>query len=194
VQDTSESALIAESKQGNQGAIAELVGRHYPLCLRLALGFLRNNEDAQDAVQTAYSLALRRLESFRGQSSFRTWISRIVVNCCLIQLRQARRRVTWVSLDELGGAQGQDMLRSQDPTPERVAWSCEISSAVSAAVVRLPKHLRDAYTLFEISGLSVTEVASALGLSASATKMRVFRARAGVRKSLKPVSFGMCGR
>jgi len=138
----------------------------------------------------AYFLALRRLETFRGEASFKTWISRIVVNCCLLQLREARRRATWVRLDDRHGAQGMGRISSHAPNPEKVTWSREISSAFSAAVAKLPKHLRDAYTLFEISGMSLAEVASKLELSVSATKTRVFCARAGVRRSLQPVWSG----
>jgi RNA polymerase sigma factor (sigma-70 family) len=190
MQDTPEAALIAESKRGDQKAIAELVGRHYPASLRLARGLLRNTEDAQDAVQIAYSLALRGLETFRGEASFKTWINRVVVNCCLVQLREARRRARWVWLDDSHGSQGPGILASLAPTPEKAAWSREISSAISAAVARLPERLREPYTLFEISGLSLAEAASALGLTVSATKTRVFRARAGIRRSLQPVWSG----
>ena len=187
---TSEDTLIAQSKQGDQRAIAELVGRHYPASLRFARGFLRHTEDAQDAVQMAYFMAFRRLETFRGEASFRTWISRIVVNCCLRQMREARRKRTWVRLDDRHATQGLDILPSCAPTPEKSTWCREISSAFSAAVATLPTHLREAYTLFEISGLSLAEVAFALGLSVSATKTRVFRARAGIRRSLQPVWSG----
>jgi len=194
VQETSEATLIAESKQGDERAIAELIGRHYPASLRFARGFLRHTEDAQDAVQMAYFLALRKLKTFRGEASFKTWISRIVVNCCLLQVREAGRRVTWVRLDGPQVTQGPGILPSHAPGPEETAWSREISSAFSAAVAKLPKHLNETYTLFEISGLSLTEVASTLGLSVSATKTRLFRARAGLRKSLQPVWSGKRGR
>jgi RNA polymerase sigma-70 factor, ECF subfamily len=187
MQETPEPELIARSQQGNQHAIAELVARHYAASLQLAWGILRHNEDAQDAVQMAYFMALRRIEHFRGEASFRTWISRIVVNCCLRQLREARRRVTWVRLEDHNGIEGPDLLASHGPTPEKSAWCHEISSALSAAVGTLPDHLREAYTLFAISGLSLREVAAALGLSVAATKTRLFRARAGIRMSLKPV-------
>jgi RNA polymerase sigma-70 factor (ECF subfamily) len=190
MQDELELELIADSKQGNQHAIAELVRRHYTASLHLACGILRHPEDAQDAVQVAYFLALRRIENFRGESSFKTWISRIVVNCCLLQLRNGKRTANWVHLEERNGMKGIDTLPSQEPTPERAAWSREISSAFSGAVARLPQHLREAYTLFAISGLSLREVAAELGLSISATKTRLFRARAGIRVSLQPVWSG----
>jgi len=183
LEDATELELIAQSKQGNQHAIAELVRRHYTASLHLAHGILRRTEDAQDAVQVAYFLAIRQIEHFRGESSFKTWINRIVVNCCLLELREPRRRMTWVPVEE----QGPELFPSRAPSPEKSAWCREISSAFSAAVAKLPENLREAYTLFTISGLSLREVAEALGLSIPATKTRLFRARAGMRVSLQPV-------
>jgi hypothetical protein len=66
--------------------------------VQLAAGILRHRENAQDAVQSAFFLAFRRMDSFRGDASFKTWITRIVVNCCLLQLREARNRVARVQL------------------------------------------------------------------------------------------------
>jgi RNA polymerase sigma-70 factor (ECF subfamily) len=188
--ETPEAELIARSKQGHQEAIAELFRRHYPASLHLAWGILRQPDDAQDAVQTAYFLAFRRLEKFRGESSFKTWVTRIVVNCCLLQLREARRRKTWAQLDERQQPQGAELPASRTPNPEKSVWCGEISSAFSTAVARLPKNLREPYTLFTVAELPLQEVATALGLTISATKTRLFRARAWMRMSLKPVWAG----
>jgi RNA polymerase sigma-70 factor (ECF subfamily) len=187
MQEILETELIARCRQGDQPAIAELFRRHYGASLRRARGILRQPDDAQDAVQTGFFLAFRHLGDFRGEASFKTWITRIVVNCCLLQLREARRRATWVPLEDRYGMRGTDILPSGAPTPEKSAWCGEISSALSVAVANLPQHLREAYTLFAISGLPLREVAMALGLTVSATKTRLFRARAGIRMSLKPV-------
>jgi len=182
----SEHALIDRCKQGDQDAVAELFRRHHARALQLATGILHDHDDAQDAVQTAFFQAFRRLESFRGDASFRTWITRIVVNCCLIQLRQPRNRMTWVQLEDLNGVEGPDILPSRALTPEKSAWCGEIASALSRAVSRLPKHLKETYTMVAISELPLEDVASSLGLTVSATKTRLFRARAGLRRSLQP--------
>jgi RNA polymerase sigma-70 factor, ECF subfamily len=183
----SDSELVAHSRQGEEDAFAELFRRHHAQSLQLAIGILRQEHDAQDAVQVAYFQAFRRLDSFRGDASFKTWITRIVVNCCLLQLREGRNRVTWVQLESQNGAQSPDLLPSSGLTPEKSAWCGEIAAAFSGAVARLPKNLRDAYTLFTISGLSLQEVATSLGLTVAATKTRLFRARAGMRMFLLPV-------
>jgi RNA polymerase sigma-70 factor (ECF subfamily) len=158
--------------------------------LNVARGILRRHEDAQDAVQVAFMMAFRRLESFRGDASFKTWITRITVNCCLFQLREKRNRVTWVQLEGRNGEYCPDLLESGRPTPEKSAWHREIATAFAAAVARLPKNLRKPYTLFAICEFSLEDVASALGLSLAATKSRVYRARAEMRASLQRVWIG----
>jgi len=186
MQEKLELELITHSKQGDRAAIAELFGRYYLSSLRLARGILRSEEDSQDAVQVAYSSAFQHLQSFRGDACFKTWITRIVVNCCLMQLRERRRHLACVYLDDLPGGRGADILRSPAPTPEKSTWRREITSAISHAVSRLPKPQREVYNL-SASGLAVREIAAQLGLSVPAAKTRLFRARAGVRLHLKPV-------
>lgn len=178
--------LIAHGKRGDRAAVAELFDRYYSSSLRVARGILRSEHDSQDAVQMAYFSAFQHLSSFRGDSCFKTWITRIVVNCCLMQLRERRRHVACVYLHDLPGGRGADILVSPAPTPEKSTWRREISSAVSRAVSRLPKPQREVYAL-SASGLAVHEIAAMLGLSVPAAKTRLFRARAGVRLHLKPM-------
>jgi len=187
MQEILESELIARCKQGDQHALTELFRRHYTPSLRLAFGILRNPDDAQDAVQTGCLLAFRNLANFRAEGCFKTWITRIVMNSCFLQLREARRRVTWVGIEDRNGTGLEDVLPSPGPTPEKSASYGELFSAFSTAVARLPKHLREPYTLFAISSLPLREVAMVLGLTLSATKTRLFRARAGIRSTLRPV-------
>jgi RNA polymerase sigma-70 factor (ECF subfamily) len=192
--NTSNQILIAQSKQGDRDAISELFERHYAPALSVARRILRRPEDAQDSVQAAFMMAFRRLERFLGDASFKTWITRITVNCCLPQLRERRNRVTWAQLESRNGEQGPDLLDSGKPTPEKSAWHSEVASAFAAAVAQLPNHLQLPYTMFAIHELSLQDVASSLGLSLSATKSRVYRARAGMRASLQPVWIGRRGK
>jgi RNA polymerase sigma-70 factor (ECF subfamily) len=182
-----ELELIAHSRQGDQAALGELFSRHYSSCLRLARGILRSEDDSQDAVQAAYVSAFQNFYAFRGESSFRTWISRIVINRCILMRRTPWRSAAWIYLDELAGGRGVDSLACHAPTPEKSAYSREIHSALASAVSRLPGNLRDAFTLYCVSGLSVKEIAATLGLTQAAAKTRVFRARAKVRVHLQPV-------
>jgi RNA polymerase sigma factor (sigma-70 family) len=186
-QQKPELELIAHSRQGDQVALSELFTRHYQPCLRLARGILHSEDESRDAVQSAFVSAFEHLYDFRGESSFRTWLSRIVINRCMVERRTPWRRATWIYLDEAPAGRGADSLRCDEPTPEKSAYSREIHSALTAAVSLLPGNLREAFTLYCVSGFSVKEVAATLGLSQAAAKTRVFRARAKVRSHLKPV-------
>jgi RNA polymerase sigma-70 factor (ECF subfamily) len=183
----SDIELIANGKDGNEQALAELFQRHYPSSLKLARRILRHGDTAQDAVQTAYLLAFRHLATFRGDACFKTWITRIVVNCCLLQLREASLRTAWVQLDDASHPLPAEILSSPVPTPEKSAWRQEIAHALSEAIMKLPPHLREVFSLYAVSGLSVKEVAFTLGLTIAGAKTRLFRARAGLRVRLLPV-------
>jgi RNA polymerase sigma-70 factor (ECF subfamily) len=95
--------------------------------------------------------------------------------------------MNWVQLEDWHGVPGQ---ASPFSSPEQQAWSGEIGSAFSTAIARLPRHLREPYTLFTVSELSLQEIAVTLGLTMAATKTRLFRARAWMRTSLQPVWAG----
>src|SRR5713101_6403906 len=95
-----QEAAVTEARLPQGDAINELFSQHYKVSLRTAHRILRSKEDSEDAVQTAYCAAFRHFHRFRGESSFKTWITRIVVNCCLMQLRE-RRAKPQVALDEI---------------------------------------------------------------------------------------------
>jgi RNA polymerase sigma-70 factor (ECF subfamily) len=193
MQEKPELDLIAQGRQGDQTAMAELFGRHYSSSLRTARGILRSEDESQDAVQVAYFAAFQHLHNFRGDASFKTWLTRIVVNCCLMQLRESRRRINWVHLDDPEGELGPDFLSSPAPTPEKSTLCQEIAAAFSEAVSTLPRHLRDVYSLHSVAGLSLKEIAAQMGLTLPAAKTRLFRARAQLRLHLQPVWSDVCG-
>jgi RNA polymerase sigma-70 factor (ECF subfamily) len=182
-----EPELIAAAQRGDQTAISELFERHYPSSLVVARRILRSEEDSQDAVQSAYLSAFRNLRSFRGEAAFKTWITRIVTNYCLLRFRQPWRRTHSLGLDVLSAKECPARLTSPGPTPEVFTFRREIAVAVSNATAALPKPLCDVFRLHVISGLSVKQVAAATGLTLPATKSRLFRAKARMRQRLQPV-------
>jgi len=175
-----QEANVNETLPSQGDAINELFAQHYGASLRTAYRILRAKEDAEDAVQTAYCAAFRSFNKFRGESSFKTWITRIVVNCCLMQLRERRVR-TQVALDDL-----QRPLESRAATPEALCYLAELQVARAKAASRLPKVLHDVYVESVISGIAFPKVADQLGLTASAAKSRLFRARRRVEHALQP--------
>jgi RNA polymerase sigma-70 factor (ECF subfamily) len=187
MQEKQDAELVAACKRGDKAAGTELLDRHYASSLRFARGMLRSEEESQDAVQSAYFSALRHICNFRGDATFKTWITRIVMNECLARLRDRGRRRDWVSLDDQNRRAEVSMLASSAPTPERLTLCQEIATALSAAAASLPKPLRDVFALCAFSGLSLEETATALGLTVGATKTRLFRAQARMRSHLQRV-------
>jgi RNA polymerase sigma-70 factor, ECF subfamily len=186
--ETTDRELVLQSKQGDEEAMALLIRRHYGASLRVARSILRNQSDSEDAVQTAYSRAFQHLHTFREEARFSTWITSIVVNQSRMHLRR-QRRARLLSLEETIPEQTPLYLKSREPTPEESTAQREISTAISRALARLPNGLRTPYTLHAVSGLPVAEVAGKLGLSVSATKSRIFRARCTLESRLY-VSYG----
>ena len=165
-------------EQLNEDTINQVFDDHYQICLQTAKRILRRKEDAEDAVQSAYCAAFRSILTFRGQASFRTWITRIVVNCCLMQIRKRRKHPS-VGLDEI------PMLRSPAVTPEVLCCLTELRASHRQAMSRLPQTLHEVYEQCSISGLTVPEVAHELGLSVELAKSRLFRARRKVEHILR---------
>jgi RNA polymerase sigma-70 factor, ECF subfamily len=182
MQEKREPELIAACTRGDHAAGTELLCRHYASSLRLARGILRSNDESEDAVQSAYFSALGHIRNFRGDATFKTWITRIVMNECLARLRERRRRRDWVSVEA-----ERNMLASAAPTPEKLTLCQEIASALYDAASILPKPLREVFALCVFSGLSIGETAAALGLTVGATKTRLSRAHARMRSHLQPV-------
>jgi RNA polymerase sigma-70 factor (ECF subfamily) len=187
MQQKTEPELIADCRRGDNAAVTELFGRHYSSSLNLARGILRSEEESQDAVQSAYVSALRHLYSFRGEASFKTWITRIVMNHCLARLRERKRRRELVSLDDLNKREERTTLASSTPTPEKSTLSLEIARALSDATARLPKTLREVFVLCALSGFSLKEAAAVLGITVGATKTRLCRAHECLRSHLQPI-------
>jgi RNA polymerase sigma-70 factor (ECF subfamily) len=188
-----ERELVTLSQQGDKVAMSELFGRHYRASLRVAQRILSSTAESEDAVQAAYCSAFQHLDAFRGESSFRTWITRIVVNRCLMTIREPWRRMTITPeayTKNFEKSRGLDDFPSQLLSPEKAAWCREIAVAHGDAIAALPKHLCEAYTLFALSGLTIADVARQLGLTIPATKSRLFRARNAMRISLRPLWVG----
>jgi RNA polymerase sigma-70 factor (ECF subfamily) len=182
-----ETELIADGQRGDQAAISELFRRHYASCVRLARRILRSDEESRDAVQSALLSAFRHLHTFRGNSTFKTWLGRIVVNQCLMHLRQPESRLAWVDLESVHESGSAHKLTSPAFTPEKLALSGEIGAALADGVSRLPEPLRVVFSLYAGSGLSLREVAGILGLTLPAVKTRLFRANLRMRSHLQPM-------
>lgn len=181
-----ERALVARAKSGNADALGELYQRHQLKAYRTALRILRNQQDAEDAVQRAFQRALVNLERFREDSTFSTWLTRIAINEALMLLRQRR---TQEPLHENNGPAAPDdggvEIADGRPTPEETLWQKERRATLLHAVTHLRENLRVVVLLKELRGLTNAETARRLGLTVSAVKARIFHARRFLRKRLE---------
>jgi RNA polymerase sigma-70 factor, ECF subfamily len=138
----------------------------------VALGVMRNPDDAADALQEAYISAFRRAESFRGDSRVTTWLHRIVVNACLDRLRSLKVRAAEALPDDL------DRLPELSAEPDDPVEAAQARARIVAALGRLNPDQRAALVLVDMQGYSVEEAATILGCAPGTVKSRCARGRA----------------
>jgi RNA polymerase sigma-70 factor (ECF subfamily) len=186
--------LVAKAKSGHEDAFGELYKRHRLKAHRTALRILRNQQDAEDAVQRAFQRALVNLERFREDSTFSTWLTRIAINEALMLLRQRRTREPLLENRVDADQEYGDLdIADGGPTPEEVLCETERRAALLQAVGQLRENLRIIVLHRDLKGLTSAETAKLLGLAVSTVKARTFRARKVLRKHLerKPVGAGL---
>jgi len=180
-----DEALVDMAQSGNDEAFAELVERHYNNCLKLAYSILRDKSDSEDEVQNACWKAFAHLAQFNREAKFSTWLTRIVVNQCLMRLRQTKRaKLFYVDDTQVGDETVTLELRDENPTPEQELGKLEVAQVVQQEIDRIPPLLRTVFLLRDVQQLSMEEVADKLGISIAAAKSRLLRARLELRTRL----------
>ena len=178
--------LVVLSQAGDNEAFAELVRRHQATCRRLALSILKNAEDADDEVQNALWKAFEHIGQFQQDAKFSTWLSRIVVNQCLMRLRKDRR-ARHVSIDEPVAAEESVRLDlpDQTATPEQALGREEVERVLHTEIRRIPPLLRQVFILRDVEQRPMEEVSQMLGISIAAAKSRLLRARLELRSRMQ---------
>jgi len=181
-----ESALVTRAKAGDVEAFSELV-RHYDRrVFRMAKQITQNDDDAEDVLQETFLKAYTHLDDFQGNSKFYTWLVRIAVNEALMKLRKRRSDRT-VPLDEPIDT-GEDEVTREiavwDQNPEESYSREELGRILDEAIQTLKPAYRTVFILRDIEELSIEETAETLGLSISAVKSRLLRARLQLRDKL----------
>ena len=179
--------LVQQCTAGDEGACARLVTDYQRMVFQLALHLLGDAQEAMDLSQEVFLRVFRTLPQFRGQSSLRTWIYRIVLNQASNRQRWWRRRFRsyQVPLDEHVANHGELPESRNFAMPDRVLQQNETAARVWGALAELPFDQRAAVILREIDGLSYDEIAESLGIAVGTVKSRLARARLTLRGALR---------
>jgi len=170
--------LVQAARRGDMAAFEELVARHRDRIYARAYSMLRNEEEAIDLSQEAWVKGWQRLRQFQGESSFGTWMTRIVINLCLDQLRKQKRQRTESieALDEeSGGVERQMPVVTVNPTAglERA----ELRRRIDRALGQLSYEHRTVLVLHEFEEMEYKEIARTMGCSIGTVMSRLFYAR-----------------
>jgi RNA polymerase sigma factor (sigma-70 family) len=170
-------STIQRVLNGEKEQFRFIISQCNQLLYRTAIVILKNDEDAEDAMQSAYLKAFAHLHSFRGESSFQTWITRILINECKMLLR---KRKNVASLDS------EEVLVKQSNTENPVDQinKQQLNTWVEKSIIDLPEKYRLVYVTREVNEMSTEETATALGLSEENVKVRLHRAKSLIRESL----------
>jgi RNA polymerase sigma-70 factor (ECF subfamily) len=185
----SETALIEAAQKKDPAAFEELVRLYERSVLRLATNILRSPEDAHDAYQEAFLKAFRKLDTFRFQCSFHTWIYRITTNVCLDQLRRKGVRKE-IGVDDRDDLRGNNPLQNApevriEGNPDRALRGQELSARIETALADLSPNERLVFELRHYDGMRLRAIGESVGISEEATKNSLFRATRKLRTALQ---------
>ncbi len=192
--ETEDDALLAAVREKDEQASARFVRRHYGRMLATASRMLGDAALAEDCVQEAFLNAFRSLDRFEGRSSVATWLHRITVNVCLMKLRSRQRGAEQPIYDLLpvfdeNGCRLEAPWTTMRAVDDLVA-DRQMREIVIEKIRELPETSRIVLFLRDIEELDTREVAETLGISESAAKVRLHRARAALKKLLEPILRG----
>jgi len=181
--------LVARARTKDFAAFEELVDRYEDKIFRLAFRFVRNETEAKEIVQDTFLLVWRKLDTFKGDSQFGSWLYRVATNTALMRLR-AQRRHPEISTEELPvdyldnygqlPAAGENWAKR----PDDELQSDELRQRIQKAVDELPDIYRTVFLIRDVEGLSTEETAEVLEISIPTVKTRLHRARLALRDAI----------
>ncbi len=196
--DLPDSEFARRIAAGDQLAFEALMRKYNRMLYRTARAILRDDAEAEDALQLAYLHAYRSIGGFRGESRLSTWLTRIVVNEALMRVRKHGTEGAVIPLDSVTDEEG-NLLSSEGSTasverPDAAAMRGEIRTLIERKIDALPDVFRTVFVLRALEELSVEETAGCLGVPEATVRTRFFRARSLLRESLaKEVDYAIDG-
>lgn len=183
----SDNDIARRIAAGDTLAFERMMRRHNRALYRTARSILKDDAEAEDALQDAYLLAYRNIDKYRGDSSLSTWLTRIVVNEAIARSRKSNRRAEIIQLtgdDETLVTAETDMSDASSEQPERAAMRADARRMLEQKIDELPAAFRTVFVLRALEEMTVEETAAALGIPDATVRTRFFRARSMLRESL----------
>jgi len=184
-----DAGLVEQLRRQESGAAEALVAAYGDRAYRLAIRITGNEQDAEEVVQDALWTAARKIDTFKGESAFGSWLYRIAANAAYQKLRarqSKRHEVPWADLSPSFDDQGRHVEPVGDWSArvEEPALQTELRAVLTSAINDLPGDYRTAFVLHDVEGLSNPEIAETLNISLAAVKSRVHRSRLFLRQRL----------
>jgi RNA polymerase sigma-70 factor (ECF subfamily) len=193
-----DAALVEALRQGSPDAVETLVNEYGDRVYRLAIRITGQSADAEEVAQDALWTAARKIDLFRGEAAFGSWLYRITANAAYQKLRARKGRqqeITWEDLLPGQDADGEHFLPMEDWSArvDELALQGELRDVLTQAIDTLPPDYRTALVMHDVEGLSNPEIAETLGISLPAVKSRVHRSRLFLRQRLTDYMSGTEG-
>jgi len=175
--------IISRINEGEIKLFEILIRRYDPFLYKIGRSYRYNHEDTQDLMQDAYINAYCNLKKFENRSSFKTWLTRIMLNACY----QKSHKLSFKNeiRDDNFQNEKSDVLFEQSYNNEKIAMNKELGRVIENAVHKMPEDYRIVFTLRELNGLNVAETAEALDISEGNVKVRLNRAKGMLQKEIK---------
>lgn len=178
---------VASVLNGDREMFAVIVRRYNTQLYRVGMAYLRHHAQTEDAMQNTYLKAFLNLESFRGSAAFATWLTRIMINECLMTLR-TRKRFVMENIDDAGQRVVRELFA---PASADTLHNQDLKAVLEKAIQALPRMHRTVYLLREVQQLSTTETAECLEISPENVKVSLHRAREGLKAELLKSAAGI---
>lgn len=185
--DQDDNVLVQAILNGDPTAYRGLVERYQGRIYNIVFGMVRNQEDAEDLAQDAFVKAFRKIDTFRLESKFYTWLCRISVNTALDHLRKKSRRPTSEFDESIGtqDAEGNFIEAHNKENPEANTYNEQVRTRIISEVEKLPDDQKQVVILREVDGLSYREISEIIGVPEGTVMSRLFYARKRLREALQ---------
>lgn len=178
----SDELIVEEVKKGESDVFAVLVKRYNQRLFRIIRSYVSEDQDVKDVMQTTYLKAYDKLDQFRGDAQFSTWLIRIGINEALKFLNQEKKRTNLHAVTDY--PDNDQIYKSDNLTPEKSTISNDMSDHIEKAVNKLPEPYRKVFIMREIEQMSTKETADCLDITNVNVKVRLYRAKKKLKETL----------